>query len=151
MTWLAPSRLPQAWVLSGLGEFGFARFVSWVRWTTGIGLWALIGRLALDCPGALVSSAYEDAPPPPAGSEYLVRAWGTEDGLPENSATAIVQAQEHYLWFGTFNGLVRFNGDNFKVFNPANTPQLPSAGIVNLYADKRDRLWVNRPWGQSPK
>lgn len=143
MTWLVPSRLPQDRVHSGRGEIGFSRFVSWIRWTIGMGLWALIGWLALDCSSVLVSSACGDAPPPPTGSEYLVRAWGTEDGLPENSATAIVQTREHYLWFGTFNGLVRFNGDNFRVFNPANTPQLPSAGIVNLYADKRDRLWVS--------
>lgn len=80
---------------------------------------------------------------PLVGSGYLLRTWGTEDGLPENSATAIVQTQDGYLWFGTFNGLVRFNGDRFTVFNPANTPQLPSAGIVNLHADQRDRLWVS--------
>ena len=76
-------------------------------------------------------------------SGYLLRAWSTEDGLPENSATAIAQTQDGYLWFGTFNGLVRFNGVTFKVFNPANTPQLPSAGIVNLHVDKRDRLWIS--------
>ncbi|HEY5914460.1 MAG TPA: two-component regulator propeller domain-containing protein, partial [Verrucomicrobiae bacterium] len=78
-----------------------------------------------------------------ADSGYLLHTWHTEDGLPENSATAIVQTQDGYLWFGTFNGLVRFNGVTFKVFQPANTPHLPSAGIVNLHADKRDRLWVS--------
>jgi signal transduction histidine kinase/ligand-binding sensor domain-containing protein len=78
-----------------------------------------------------------------AGSEYLLRAWNTEDGLPENSATAIVQTGEGYLWFGTFRGLVRYNGDKFVVFDPANTPQLPHPGIVNLHADKRGRLWVS--------
>lgn len=142
MTWLALSRLPQVSVLSGENEIGFVRFFSWVRWATRTGLWAFIGWLALDCPGAL-ASAWGDAPPAPAGSEYLVHAWGTEDGLPENSATAIVQTQDDYLWFGTFNGLVRFNGHQFKVFNPVNTPQLPNAGIVNLHADQRDRLWIS--------
>ncbi len=88
-------------------------------------------------------AARADLPHPPAGSEYLLRGWSTEDGLPENSATAIAQTQDGYLWFGTFSGLVRFNGERFMVFNPANSPQLPDAGIVNLHADKRDRLWVS--------
>jgi len=73
----------------------------------------------------------------------LIRTWETENGLPENSATAVVQSDDGYLWFGTFNGLVRFNGEDFAVFNPANTPQLPSAGIVNLHQDRAGRLWVS--------
>src|SRR6266704_6161233 len=74
-----------------------------------------------------------------ADPDYLIDTWETEDGLPENSATAMVQTPDGYLWFGTFNGLVRFDGVKFKVFNPANTPQLPSAGIVNLHLDRNGR------------
>lgn len=103
--------------------------------------------LALTLLAALASWASAAPPEPLPGSGYLLRAWDIEDGLPENSATAIVQTQDGYLWFGTFSGLVRFNGDRFTVFNPANTPQLPSAGIVNLHADKRDRLWVSTSAG----
>ena len=80
---------------------------------------------------------------PLAGTGYVMRAWSTEDGLPENSATAIVQTGDGYLWFGTFRGLVRYNGDKFVVFDPANTPQLPDPGIVNLHADQRGWLWVS--------
>jgi ligand-binding sensor domain-containing protein len=80
---------------------------------------------------------------PSADSGYTMRAWGREEGLPENSATAVVQTRDGYLWLGTWNGLVRFNGDRFTVFDPRNTPQLPSEAIVNLHADRRDRLWVS--------
>jgi PAS domain S-box-containing protein len=75
--------------------------------------------------------------------EYLIDTWETEDGLPENSATAMVQTPEGYLWFGTFNGLVRFDGVRFTVFNRANTPELPSDGVVNLHSDRIGRLWVS--------
>jgi ligand-binding sensor domain-containing protein len=75
--------------------------------------------------------------------EYLIDTWETEDGLPENSATAMVQTADGYLWFGTWNGLVRFDGVRFAVFNPGNTPQLPNAGIVNLHADRREQLWLS--------
>jgi signal transduction histidine kinase/ligand-binding sensor domain-containing protein len=79
----------------------------------------------------------------PAEVEYVIASWETVDGLPENSATAVAQTPDGYLWFGTFNGLVRFNGIDFTVFNPDNTPELPSVGIVNVYADRRGRLWIS--------
>jgi PAS domain S-box-containing protein len=74
---------------------------------------------------------------------YLIDYWETEDGLPENSATAMVQTPDGYLWFGTFNGLVRFDGVKFTVLNPQNTPELPSSSIINIHLDKRGRLWVS--------
>ena len=79
--------------------------------------------------------------------DYLIDTWETEDGLPENSATAMVQTADGYLWFGTFNGLVRFDGVKFTVFNPANTPGLPSAAIVNLHLDHTGRMWVSTDRG----
>lgn len=106
-------------------------------------LGSLLQALGLTCLALCVPPASAAPPLELADSGYLFRSWHTEDGLPENSATAIVQTQDGYLWFGTFNGLVRFNAVTFKVFHPANTPHLPSAGIVNLHADKRDRLWVS--------
>jgi len=75
--------------------------------------------------------------------EYLIDTWETDQGLPENSATAMVQTPEGYLWFGTFNGLVRFDGVRFAVFDPSNTPEMPSPGIVNLHLDASRRLWVS--------
>ena len=76
-------------------------------------------------------------------SEWLIKNWQTEDGLPENSATAMVQTPDGYLWFGTFNGLVRFDGVKFTVFDQQNTPELPSSSIVNLHLDQRGRLWIS--------
>jgi len=74
---------------------------------------------------------------------YLIDSWETEDGLPENSATAMAQDEDGYLWIGTFAGLVRFDGQTFTRFDTSNTPELPSDGIVNLHMDRRGRLWVS--------
>ena len=79
--------------------------------------------------------------------DYLIDTWETEEGLPENSATAMVQTSDGYLWFGTFNGLVRFDGVKFTVFNPANTPGWPSAAIVNLHLDHIGRMWISTDRG----
>ncbi|HTL58542.1 MAG TPA: two-component regulator propeller domain-containing protein [Candidatus Limnocylindrales bacterium] len=76
-------------------------------------------------------------------SHWLITSWETDNGLPENSATAMVQAPDGYLWFGTFKGLVRFDGVSFTVFNHANTPQLPDDGVVNVHLDHSGRLWVS--------
>jgi signal transduction histidine kinase/ligand-binding sensor domain-containing protein len=106
--------------------------------------YATLQVLARLCLLSLVGSATLASEPGPAsfGDEFLVTSWGTEHGLPENSATAISQTPDGYLWFGTFNGLVRFNGSEFTVFTPANTPALGNPSIVGLHCDRTGRLWV---------
>lgn len=74
--------------------------------------------------------------------EYIFSRWETEQGLPNNSVTAMVQDSQGYLWFGTFNGLIRFNGQEFTVTDLSNVPELPSSAIVNLHLEKSGRLWV---------
>ncbi len=74
--------------------------------------------------------------------DYQVRNWQTSNGLPEDSATSIAQTRDGYLWVGTFNGLVRFDGTSFTIFDSSNTPELPSSGILNLHRDEANRLWV---------
>jgi PAS domain S-box-containing protein len=82
-------------------------------------------------------------PPTKIDPDYLIDTWEVEDGLPESSTTAMVQDRKGYLWFGTFGGLVRFDGVSFTRFDQFNTPQLPSDGIVNLHLDRSGRLWVS--------
>jgi signal transduction histidine kinase/ligand-binding sensor domain-containing protein len=82
-----------------------------------------------------------------ADPDYLIATWKTEDGLPEDSATAMVQTHDGYLWFGTFNGLVRYNGSEFTVFDSHNTPGMPGSGIVNLHLDRKGRMWVSTTSG----
>ncbi len=74
---------------------------------------------------------------------YLIDTWETDQGLPENSATSMVQTTDGYLWFGTFNGLVRFDGVRFTTFHATNTPGLPGSGVVNMHLDISGRLWVS--------
>lgn len=78
-----------------------------------------------------------------AASEFAIRAWQTQDGLPENSATSMVQTPDGYLWFGTFNGLVRFNGSDFQVYDRVNTPGWNDSAIINLFLDSRGWLWIS--------
>ncbi|MBL9166292.1 MAG: hypothetical protein JNN07_00975 [Verrucomicrobiales bacterium] len=80
--------------------------------------------------------------------DYLVDVWQTDQGLPQGTVNSLVQTADGYLWIGTYNGLARFDGTGFRTLNPANTPSLTSARIVQLYADRRGDLWVGAEEGQ---
>jgi len=75
-------------------------------------------------------------------SPFDVDVWSTADGLPQSSVIAITQTRDGYLWLGTLNGLVRFDGNSFTRFNVNNTPGLPSDKIVFLFQDSETNLWV---------
>lgn len=79
---------------------------------------------------------------PTAASPYIIHVWDTDDGLPQNSVTSILQTRDGYLWLGTLNGLVRFDGMQFKVFDENSTPGLKSSRIVKLFQDWRGQIWV---------
>jgi signal transduction histidine kinase/ligand-binding sensor domain-containing protein len=77
-----------------------------------------------------------------AGAEYRFDIWTAESGLPQNTVRDILQTRDGYLWVGTLDGLARFDGVHFTVFNKANSPGLTSNGILALYEDREGDLWV---------
>jgi len=77
-----------------------------------------------------------------AESPFNVDVWSTADGLPQSSVIALTQTHDGYLWLGTLNGLVRFDGNAFTRFNVNNTPGLPDNRVIFLFEDSRQTLWV---------
>lgn len=69
-------------------------------------------------------------------------AWTTRDGLPHNSVNDIAQTPEGYLWFATWEGLVRFNGHEFKLFDRRNLPLLRDSSLRALHVDAQGRLVI---------
>lgn len=61
-----------------------------------------------------------------AAQRYRFDHWTTDHGLPQNTIRNVVQTRDGYLWMTTYDGLVRFDGVRFTVFNQGNSP-----GIVN--------------------
>lgn len=80
-------------------------------------------------------------------SDYSIDAWQTEQGLPQDSVTSIVHTSDGYLWLGTYNGLVRFDGVRFKVFNTGNTPEFGDSRITSLFEDAEGTLWIGHETG----
>src|SRR5882762_2251465 len=59
-------------------------------------------------------------------AQYTIDTSNTDSGLPQNTVRTILQTRDGYLWFGTQDGLVRFDGVKFVTFNTANTKGLGS-------------------------
>jgi len=71
------------------------------------------------------------------------------DGLPENSVRCMLQDHLGYMWFGTQNGLVRYDGYNMKVYqtDPNDSLSISDRQIYSIYEDKSKTLWVGTSGG----
>ncbi|MFO7445782.1 MAG: two-component regulator propeller domain-containing protein, partial [Ignavibacteriaceae bacterium] len=67
-----------------------------------------------------------------------------EDGLSLNVVTKVLQDSRGFLWFGTYNGLNRYDGYNFKVFLPeaSNPKSISNHSIWALYEDSEGMIWI---------
>ncbi|WP_290486628.1 ligand-binding sensor domain-containing diguanylate cyclase [Idiomarina sp. UBA3162] len=64
---------------------------------------------------------------------YMTRqSWTTRDGLPHNSINAIAQDKQGFLWFGTWQGPVRFDGKDFDIYDDIRVTGLPDIGIFSI-------------------
>ena len=75
-------------------------------------------------------------------TQYVHDVWLTEQGLPQNSVLAVVQGHDGFIWFGTQEGLVRFDGVRFDTFNRVNTKGLGHSHVTALLEDHEGALWI---------
>jgi len=73
---------------------------------------------------------------------FAVRRWTVNQGLPQDSVTAILQDEEGYLWIGTFGGLARFDGRTFKDIPTRGPGTPPLARVLALHQGAGGRIWV---------
>lgn len=83
--------------------------------------------------------------PRPIGEKrYRFDVWTTEHGLPSSVVNAVLQTSEGYLWLGTANGVVRFDGFRFVTIT---APELVSSRISTLFEDANKTLWIGTEGG----
>jgi ligand-binding sensor domain-containing protein len=104
-------------------------------------------RVAVACltVAIIAASSLSAADAPMPSSEWVARAWQTEDGLPQNTVNAIVQTRDGFLWVGTNGGLARFDGVRFRKFGLQDG--LRSVEVMALAEDSAGALWIGTSGG----
>lgn len=88
------------------------------------------------CPANSVSS-----PSPALPTLYSVV--GSDQGLPGNQISGLVEDAQGYLWISSFGGLIRWDGEkSIQVGGAEWTEQLPQVSVTALLADPTDGVWA---------
>ncbi len=82
-------------------------------------------------------------------NNYIFKRLGIEDGLSQSTIYSIIQDNEGYMWFGTANGLNKYDGYTFKIFtnNPYDSTSISDNSITSLYEDKQNNIWIGTTKG----
>ncbi|MDR1981475.1 MAG: response regulator [Tannerellaceae bacterium] len=98
--------------------------------------WLIVAFLALLLAGVLHREA--------EANELYFRHYNNKHGLSHNTVSCSLQDSRGFLWFGTEDGLNRFDGHTFKVYrhNSYLPNGLPDNRIVRLFEDSEGKIWV---------
>ncbi|MBR2924271.1 MAG: HD domain-containing protein [Clostridia bacterium] len=95
----------------------------------------LIGvLLTVLLPWAAMAQAPADHQP------YVTTVYNERNGLPTGEANVVYQTADHYIWIGSYGGLVRYDGSNFRNFSQEGL--IASSSIRAILEDAEGRLWV---------
>ena len=85
-----------------------------------------------------------------SAQEYGFDVWTTTNGMPQNTVTGVVQTPDGYLWLSTFDGLARFDGVRFTIFDKDNTSGIVNNRFAWLFAEIPGELTFEVLWGEDP-
>ncbi len=81
-------------------------------------------------------------------SQYGHATWRLQDGF-FSSPNSITQTKDGYIWIGTLNGLVRFDGVRFSPWTPPKGQSLPDTRITSILGTRDGSLWIGTTAGLS--
>ena len=69
---------------------------------------------------------------------------GSEEGLSQNTAFSILFDSKGFMWVGTYNGLNRYDGYEFKIYRSSseNGTNFTNNRVIKLWEDKRGFIWL---------
>ena len=107
---------------------------------TGSLLIALISTLTLPAAGFCAD-----------GREIRFEHLTVEQGLSSNGVFAIFQDSRGFMWFGTDDGLDKYDGYSFTVYkhDPLDSNSISTNNIPYIYEDRSGTIWLLGPWGNS--
>jgi PAS domain S-box-containing protein len=101
--------------------------------------------IARDGAGILLVLLLAGIIPAAAQDGVTIRSYTMEDGLPTANVRMLLEDSEGFIWCGSEEGLLRFDGHRFRVFRSLRdaTQGLNDNSITRLFLDHDDRLWVH--------
>lgn len=79
--------------------------------------------------------------------QYVHDIYAGQHGLPQNTILGLVQTPDGYIWVATQEGLARFDGVRFTVFDTRNTPELKANMLSSLAVARDGSLWIAKTGG----
>ncbi len=79
---------------------------------------------------------------------FIIESWTTDNSnISQNSVLSLIQTRDGYIWTGTYDGLCRFDGRDFTVFDKSNTPEIQNNGMLVMAEGRDEALWIGTPNG----
>lgn len=113
-------------------------------------LWG-VGWTLASLPGPDPGNLPQGVPPEVPLESLLATRWSVDEGLPSTALNNVLQTRDGYLWIASFDGLIRFDGLVFDVFDKNNlsqftrspeTFQFSGTGFHELAEDPEGNLWI---------
>src|SRR6185437_9439133 len=76
------------------------------------------------------------------GKSYVLTTWSSQTGLPPGDVLSFTEDLQGYLWLGTTDGLVRFDGAAFVPWSTRVPELLPDRSVPALVAARDGSLWI---------
>lgn len=74
-------------------------------------------------------------------SQFPVKSWDMDNGLPSDMAVKLIQSNDGYIWLATYKGMTRFDGTRFTNFNHNSSQAIESVTIQDVITDSQGTLW----------
>ncbi len=75
-----------------------------------------------------------------AGAPYVVTLYNERNGLSTGEANTVLQTSDGYVWIGSYGGLIRYDGTEFRNYSVER--KIASSSIRALFEDSQGRLWI---------
>ena len=108
--------------------FSRDRFPMWIFKKFGASLVRSSGYFLI-CAAAFSAAALNISKPL---SDLSHHSWSVDDGMPHSTVRSVAQTPDGYLWLATHEGVARFDGLAFTVFDQHNAPALRGSGVSSL-------------------
>lgn len=98
----------------------------------GVMMFALVFAMCV-IPFTEAKAHGQDAP-------YVATLYNERNGLPTGEANTIIQTSDGYIWIGSYGGLIRYDGTEFRNYSVER--KIESSSIRALFEDSKGRLWI---------